>query len=79
MYKLKFQLLLGNSVILLLICRVVEDISESIVAVNTERGSHCLDLYTPSVNDPDWLVAQRDKETKIIAQWITDYAKPKKN
>ncbi|KAG8651723.1 hypothetical protein MANES_06G016300v8 [Manihot esculenta] len=58
---------------------VVEDISENIVAVNTERGSHCLDLYTPSVNDPDWLVAQRDKETKIIAQWITDYAKPKKN
>jgi lysosomal Pro-X carboxypeptidase len=32
-----------------------------------------LDLVTATPNDPDWLVAQRDKEIKIIASWIAEY------
>jgi lysosomal Pro-X carboxypeptidase len=36
-------------------------------------GSHCLDLYPPTSSDPDWLVALRDKENKIIAYWLAEY------
>ncbi|GFZ20376.1 serine carboxypeptidase S28 family protein [Actinidia rufa] len=35
--------------------------------------SHCLDLLTPTANDPDWLVAQRDTEIKIMEGWIANY------
>ncbi|XP_021692132.2 uncharacterized protein LOC110673333 [Hevea brasiliensis] len=52
---------------------VLEDISDSVVAVHTEHGAHCLDLYSPTPDDPDWLVAQRDKEIKIISAWIAEY------
>ncbi|XP_002523750.2 lysosomal Pro-X carboxypeptidase [Ricinus communis] len=52
---------------------VLEDISDTVVAVYTEYGAHCLDLYPPTPNDPDWLVEQRDKEIKIIAAWIAEY------
>lgn len=37
-------------------------------------GAHCADLQTPDPNnDPQWLVAQRDKEIKIIELWIAEY------
>lgn len=36
-------------------------------------GAHCLDLENASPNDPDWLVAQRQKEMKIIETWIEEY------
>ncbi|KAJ9178021.1 hypothetical protein P3X46_009941 [Hevea brasiliensis] len=52
---------------------VLEDISDSVVAVYTEQGAHCLDIDVPTPDDPDWLVAQRDKEIKIIAAWIAEY------
>ena len=84
-------------------CRVLQDISESVVAVYTlkgthssllpmskvlnleylfltgiceyiwKSGAHCLDLGTPMPSDPDWLVAQRDKEIKIVALWLAEY------
>ncbi|KAJ9699356.1 hypothetical protein PVL29_008117 [Vitis rotundifolia] len=54
-------------------CRVLQDISESVVAVYTLKGAHCLDLRAPMPNDPDWLVAQRDKEIKIVALWLAEY------
>ncbi|XP_052311745.1 uncharacterized protein LOC7463334 [Populus trichocarpa] len=52
---------------------VLEDISDSVVALYTEQGSHCLDLYPPTSSDPDWLLALRDKENKIIAYWLAEY------
>ncbi|WRX31859.1 Peptidase S28 - like 4 [Theobroma cacao] len=53
--------------------RVLQNISDSVVAVYTKEGAHCLDLSNPSSSDPDWLVAQRDKEINIIGSWIEDY------
>ncbi|WRX32247.1 Peptidase S28 - like 7 [Theobroma cacao] len=52
---------------------VLQNISDSVVAVYTKEGAHCLDLSNPSSSDPDWLVAQRDKEINIIGSWIEDY------
>ncbi|EEF38691.1 lysosomal pro-X carboxypeptidase, putative [Ricinus communis] len=52
---------------------VLEDISDSIVAVYTEHGAHCLDLYPSTPDDPNWLVEQREKEIKIIAAWLAEY------
>ncbi|OMO90327.1 Peptidase S28 [Corchorus olitorius] len=52
---------------------VLQNISDSIVAVFTKEGAHGLDLSTPSESDPDWLVAQRDKEVSIIGDWLGDY------
>ncbi|XWS71539.1 hypothetical protein CRYUN_Cryun03dG0146500 [Craigia yunnanensis] len=52
---------------------VLQNISDSVVAVYTKEGAHCLDLSLPSTSDPDWLVAQRDKEINIIGGWIEDY------
>ncbi|XVF05276.1 hypothetical protein REPUB_Repub05bG0157900 [Reevesia pubescens] len=52
---------------------VLQNISDSIVAVYTKEGAHGLDLSTPSTSDPDWLVAQRDEEINIIGGWIEDH------
>ncbi|XP_073267715.1 uncharacterized protein [Populus alba] len=46
--------------------RVLEDISDSIVALYTEQGAHFLDLYPSSLSGPDWLVALREKEKQIL-------------
>ncbi|XP_006573176.1 lysosomal Pro-X carboxypeptidase-like isoform X2 [Glycine soja] len=52
---------------------VLDNISDSIVAVHTVNGSHCLDLLRANQSDPGWLVEQRKKEVKIIKRWITQY------
>ncbi|XP_065866385.1 uncharacterized protein [Euphorbia lathyris] len=52
---------------------ILEDISDSIIAIHTDQGAHCLDVLSPTANDPDWLVEQREKEIKIIAAWLADY------
>ncbi|XP_073022443.1 uncharacterized protein [Primulina eburnea] len=52
---------------------VLEDISESIVAVSTTNGSHCLDLHSWNNTDPDWLVLQRKTEIEIMEGWIETY------
>ncbi|XP_021899078.1 lysosomal Pro-X carboxypeptidase-like [Carica papaya] len=53
---------------------VLQDLSDSILAIYTNEGAHCADLQTPDPNnDPQWLVAQRDKEIKIIELWIAEY------
>ncbi|KAK9751078.1 hypothetical protein RND81_02G240100 [Saponaria officinalis] len=49
---------------------ILEDVSESIIAITTKEGSHCLDLIGEQDDDPKWLKDQRDKELKIIAKWI---------
>lgn len=52
---------------------VLNNISDSIVAVSTVNGSHCLDIQRARPSDPDWLVMQRKIEVKIIEGWISKY------
>ncbi|KAK1588955.1 hypothetical protein Q3G72_029012 [Acer saccharum] len=52
---------------------VLQDISDTVVAVYTNEGAHGLDLSSSSPSDPDWLVTQKDKEIKIIQFWIAEY------
>ncbi|XP_062170967.1 uncharacterized protein LOC133876730 [Alnus glutinosa] len=52
---------------------VLEDISDSIVAVSTINGSHCLDIHKAKESDPKWLVKQRQTEVEIIEKWIAKY------
>ncbi|ESQ50148.1 hypothetical protein EUTSA_v10001967mg [Eutrema salsugineum] len=54
---------------------VLEDISDSIVAIKTKNGSHCQDISLKRKGDPEWLVMQREKEFKIIESWISMYQK----
>ncbi|KAL8488540.1 hypothetical protein ACS0TY_024717 [Phlomoides rotata] len=52
---------------------VVENISDSIVALVAEKGAHHTDLRTATRGDPDWLIEQRSREVEIIRKWISDY------
>ncbi|KAH9700240.1 prolylcarboxypeptidase-like protein [Citrus sinensis] len=53
---------------------VLENISDSVVAIATINGSHCLDILRANQSsDPDWLVTQRETEIEIIEGWISKY------
>ncbi|KAJ9129352.1 hypothetical protein P3X46_033856 [Hevea brasiliensis] len=52
---------------------VLEKISDSIVALSTVNGSHCLDIQREKPSDPQWLVMQRKSEVDIIQGWISNY------
>lgn len=52
---------------------VLENISDTVVAIHTKNGSHCLDIVGASTTDPDWLVNQRKVEVKIIKGWLSNY------
>ncbi|GAY64889.1 hypothetical protein CUMW_237060 [Citrus unshiu] len=53
---------------------VLENISDSVVAIPTINGSHCLDILRANQSsDPDWLVTQRETEIEIIEGWISKY------
>ncbi|KAG9456823.1 hypothetical protein H6P81_001331 [Aristolochia fimbriata] len=52
---------------------VLQNISDSIVAISTTKGSHCLDLRGAREDDPDWLKSQRDAEMNIIEGWLQCY------
>ncbi|KAF1889583.1 hypothetical protein Lal_00024910 [Lupinus albus] len=52
---------------------VLKSISDSIIAVITKNGSHCLDLGSEDPRDPHWLITQRNTEMKIIKGWIDKY------
>nr|GME11670.1 lysosomal Pro-X carboxypeptidase-like [Ipomoea batatas] len=52
---------------------VLENISDTILAVYTRNGSHCLDILGESKTDPVWLTEQRKREVDIIQGWITKY------
>lgn len=52
---------------------VLRSISDTIVAVNTVKGSHCLDILFANNTDPDWLVEQRNSEINVIQKWIDEY------
>ncbi|KAG2371461.1 serine protease [Vigna angularis] len=52
---------------------VLENISNSVLAVTTVNGCHCLDIQSRTAKDPEWLVRQRKEEVKIMKGWITEY------
>ncbi|KAL0007857.1 hypothetical protein SO802_009359 [Lithocarpus litseifolius] len=53
---------------------ILENISDSILAVYTKEGSHCLDIVpAASANDPKWLITQRKKEVRIMRRWFNKY------
>ncbi|CAH9105419.1 unnamed protein product [Cuscuta europaea] len=56
---------------------VLENISETIVALVTEKGAHHLDLRATTAEDPGWLVEQRASEVKLIEGWLDSYLKSK--
>ncbi|KAJ8421337.1 hypothetical protein Cgig2_013303 [Carnegiea gigantea] len=49
---------------------ILDDLSDTIRAINTEQGSHCLDTNSVQEDDPKWLVRQRKKEIEILKKWI---------
>ncbi|KAK1323785.1 hypothetical protein QJS10_CPA02g00036 [Acorus calamus] len=52
---------------------VLQNVSESIIALVTELGAHHIDLRASTKDDPDWLIEQRETEIQIIKQWIDEY------
>ncbi|XP_020580076.1 lysosomal Pro-X carboxypeptidase-like [Phalaenopsis equestris] len=52
---------------------VLQKISNSIVALVTAKGSHCLDILGSNDADPEWLISQRNAEVKILENWIEEY------
>ncbi|KAL5707218.1 lysosomal Pro-Xaa carboxypeptidase [Ranunculus cassubicifolius] len=52
---------------------VLQNVSESIVALVTSEGAHHIDLRASTDNDPDWLVEQRKTEIKLIHAWLRSY------
>uniref|UniRef100_A0A1J3EWG3 Lysosomal Pro-X carboxypeptidase n=1 Tax=Noccaea caerulescens TaxID=107243 RepID=A0A1J3EWG3_NOCCA len=54
---------------------VLENISDTVVAMTTKNGSHCQDIGLKSKGDPEWLVMQREKEIEMIDSWISTYQK----
>ncbi|KAL3718002.1 hypothetical protein ACJRO7_003181 [Eucalyptus globulus] len=52
---------------------ILKSISNSVVAVYTAKGSHCLDILPATKEDPIWLVKQRNTEVEIIRKWIATY------
>ncbi|XP_019422331.1 PREDICTED: lysosomal Pro-X carboxypeptidase isoform X3 [Lupinus angustifolius] len=52
---------------------VLQNISESVVALVTEEGAHHIDLRASTKNDPTWLIEQRATEIKLIQGWISDH------
>ncbi|KAG6585992.1 hypothetical protein SDJN03_18725, partial [Cucurbita argyrosperma subsp. sororia] len=53
--------------------KVLHNISESIIAIPTAEGSHCLDLEEGREDDLEWLTSQRKAEMDIIDTWISKY------
>ncbi|XP_023738064.1 uncharacterized protein LOC111886055 [Lactuca sativa] len=58
---------------------VLQNISDTVVAISTQEGHHCLDIATPDATDPDWLVEQRNTEINIIEGWLSKYTVPSAN
>ncbi|KAK1375715.1 lysosomal Pro-X carboxypeptidase-like [Heracleum sosnowskyi] len=52
---------------------VLQNISDSLVAVVTTNGSHCLDILSSQPDDPEWLVTQRKTVFHILEGWIKEY------
>ncbi|KAK0603087.1 hypothetical protein LWI29_001260 [Acer saccharum] len=57
---------------------VLQNVSETIVALVTEEGAHHIDLRSSTSEDPDWLKEQRATEIKLIEGWLNSYYQEKK-
>ncbi|XP_062144209.1 uncharacterized protein LOC133851689 [Alnus glutinosa] len=57
---------------------VLQNVSETIVALVTKEGAHHIDLRASSSDDPDWLLEQRAIEIKLIEGWISNYYQEEK-
>ncbi|KAI5411556.1 uncharacterized protein LOC127086147 [Lathyrus oleraceus] len=52
---------------------VLKNLSDSLVALSTVKGTHGMDLMAASESDQDWLTEQRKKEVEIMHGWIKQY------
>ncbi|XXG88491.1 hypothetical protein AAC387_Pa12g0691 [Persea americana] len=52
---------------------VLQNISESIVAIVPSEGAHHVDLRFATHEDPIWLQKVRRREIKIITKWLKQY------
>ncbi|RAL53700.1 unnamed protein product [Cuscuta campestris] len=52
---------------------VLKNISDSIVALVTEKGAHHADFRAATRDDPKWLIQQREEEIQILHKWIGEY------
>ncbi|XP_058754529.1 uncharacterized protein LOC131627708 [Vicia villosa] len=52
---------------------VLKNLSDSLVALTTVNGTHCMDLMVASESDSNWLTEQRRKEVEIMHGWIKQY------
>ena len=52
---------------------IMEDVSESVVAVFIEQGAHHLDLMFSHPDDPPSVRAARELEESMIVKWIEEY------
>ncbi|KAK9756894.1 hypothetical protein RND81_01G128000 [Saponaria officinalis] len=50
---------------------MLDNISDNMVAITTEQGSHCLDINPVKEDDPSWLTSRgKKKEMEIMSEWI---------
>ncbi|KAF7818820.1 lysosomal Pro-X carboxypeptidase [Senna tora] len=52
---------------------VLNNISESVVAIVAKQGAHHVDLRFSTHDDPKWLTDVRKQEVDIISTWISQY------
>ncbi|KAK4764942.1 hypothetical protein SAY86_026032 [Trapa natans] len=52
---------------------VLQNISDSVVALVTDEGAHHIDLRAATPEDPAWLVEQRATEVRLIEGWLNNY------
>lgn len=54
-------------------CGVLEDVSDSLIAVIIKGGAHHLDLRASNDKDTDSVKAARETHKESIAKWLMDY------
>ena len=54
-------------------CGVLEDVSDSLIAVIIKDGAHHLDLRASNDKDTDSVKAARETHKESIAKWLMDY------
>ncbi|CAM8898075.1 unnamed protein product [Rhodiola kirilowii] len=54
---------------------VLEDLSDTLVAITAKKGHHCFDLFSIPPNSPNWKREVRVKEVQIIQSWLNKYSR----
>ncbi|KAJ8899114.1 hypothetical protein K2173_010470 [Erythroxylum novogranatense] len=52
---------------------VLQNISESIIAIVAEEGAHHVDLRFATSEDPKWLQDVRKREVNVMETWLAEY------